>query len=90
MFDGDSAGKRAAKKGIELWFSYMGVFPKVCLLPDDHDPDSYIHKFGGQHLTDHINTKAQDAIYYELSLLGQAIASTLEPQQKAVEVEQLR
>ncbi|MGB1050478.1 MAG: DNA primase [Chitinophagales bacterium] len=87
LFDGDSAGKRAAKKGIELCLR-MGVFPKVCLLPDDHDPDSYIHKFGGQHLADHINTKAQDAIYYELSLLA-AIASTLEPQQKAVEVEQL-
>ncbi|HCE85255.1 MAG TPA: hypothetical protein DEO99_03805, partial [Bacteroidetes bacterium] len=50
--------------------------------------DSYIHKFGGQHLTDHISTKAQDAVYYELSLLA-GIASTLDPQHKASEVEQL-
>ncbi|RCL64567.1 MAG: DNA primase [Bacteroidetes bacterium] len=87
LFDGDGAGKRAAKRGIELCLR-MGLFPKVCLLPEDHDPDSYIHKFGGQHLTDHISTKAQDAIYYELSLLA-GIASTLDPQHKAGEVEQL-
>ncbi|MEC8627690.1 MAG: DNA primase [Bacteroidota bacterium] len=87
LFDGDGAGQRAAKKGIELCLR-MGLFPKVCLLPNDHDPDSYIHKFGGQHLTDHISTKAQDAIYYELSLLA-GIASNLDPQHKAGEVEQL-
>ena len=87
LFDGDGAGQRAAKKGIELCLR-MGLFPKVCLLPEDHDPDSYIHKFGGQHLADHISTKAQDAIYYELSLVA-GIASTLDPQRKAVEVEQL-
>ena len=87
LFDGDGAGQRAAKKGIELCLR-MGLFPKVCLLPEDHDPDSYIHKFGGQHLADHISTKAQDAIYYELSLLA-GIASTLDPQRKAVEVEKL-
>ena len=87
LFDGDGAGQRAAKKGIELCLR-MGLFPKVCLLPEDHDPDSYIHKFGGQHLADHINTKAQDAIYYELSLIAD-IASTLDPQRKAIEVEQL-
>ena len=87
LFDGDGAGQRAAKKGIELCLR-MGLFPKVCLLPEDHDPDSYIHKFGGQHLTDHISTKAQDAIYYELSLLA-GIASNLDPQHKAGEVEQL-
>ena len=87
LFDGDGAGQRAAKRGIELCLR-MGLFPKVCLLPEDHDPDSYIHKFGGQHLTDHISTKAQDAIYYELSLLA-SIASNLDPQHKAGEVEQL-
>lgn len=87
LFDGDGAGQQAAKKGIELCLR-MGLFPKVCLLPEDHDPDSYIHKFGGQHLADHISTKAQDAIYYELSLLA-GIASTLDPQRKAIEVEQL-
>ena len=87
LFDGDGAGQRAAKKGIELCLR-MGLFPKICLLPDDHDPDSYIHKFGGQHLTDHINSNAQDAIYYELSLLAR-IASTLDPQKKALEVEEL-
>ena len=87
LFDGDGAGQRAAKRGIELCLR-MGLFPKVCLLPEDHDPDSYIHKFGGQHLTDHISTKAQDAIYYELSLLA-GIASNLDPQHKAGEVEQL-
>lgn len=87
LFDGDGAGQRAAKRGIELCLR-MGLFPKVCLLPEDHDPDSYIHKFGGQHLTDHISTKAQDAVYYELSLLA-GIASTLDPQHKASEVEQL-
>ena len=88
LFDGDNAGKRAAKKGIELCLR-MGVFPKVCLLPDDHDPDSYIHKFGGQHLTDHINTKAQDAIYYELSPFLRLFRQPLTLKKRLLEVEQL-
>ena len=87
LFDGDGAGQRAAKKGIELCLR-LGLFPKVCVLPDQHDPDSYIHAFGGKRLSDHINSNAQDAIYYELAVLV-GKAQSLDPQSKTAEIEQL-
>tara|TARA_B100000900_G_scaffold311384_1_gene270186 strand:+ start:132 stop:2060 length:1929 start_codon:yes stop_codon:yes gene_type:complete len=87
LFDGDSAGQRAAKKGIELCLR-LGLYPKVCVLPNQHDPDSYIHEHGGKHLSEHINSNAQDAIYFELAALVDK-SPTLDPRSKTAEIEQL-
>lgn len=43
IFDGDSAGKKAALKGIELFLN-NGINPNVVLLPEGEDPDSLINK----------------------------------------------
>jgi DNA primase len=47
-FDGDKAGKRAAWKGLELSLSKIQGDRQVefCFLPDGHDPDSAVRKFG--------------------------------------------
>jgi len=47
-FDGDKAGKRAAWKALELSLPKLQGNRQVefCFLPDDHDPDSAIRKFG--------------------------------------------
>ncbi len=41
MFDGDSAGEKAAFRSLER-FIETGLFPKVIFLPKEDDPDSYI------------------------------------------------
>ena len=47
-FDGDAAGKRAARKALEvvLPFASDTRSVKFLFLPKEHDPDSYIREFG--------------------------------------------
>lgn len=45
MFDGDSAGEKAAFRSLER-FAESGLFPKVVFLPQSDDPDSYILNHG--------------------------------------------
>ncbi|MBN2245279.1 MAG: DNA primase [Candidatus Aminicenantes bacterium] len=44
-YDGDSAGRKAALRGVSLYFE-KGAQVKVINLPEGSDPDSYIHKYG--------------------------------------------
>jgi len=47
IFDSDQAGQSAALKGFELLIDQeMNV--KILILPEGHDPDSYIMKFGSE------------------------------------------
>jgi DNA primase len=47
-FDGDSAGRRAARKALDGALSYATDVRSVkfLFLPAEHDPDSYIREFG--------------------------------------------
>lgn len=45
IFDGDSAGRKATVKNIEL-FLKSGIIPKAGILPYGEDPDSFIRKGG--------------------------------------------
>ncbi|MBA3774193.1 MAG: DNA primase [Ramlibacter sp.] len=47
-FDGDEAGRRAARKALEGALPYASDVRtvKFLFLPADHDPDSYIRQFG--------------------------------------------
>jgi DNA primase len=44
-YDGDSAGKMATSRGISI-FIEQGQSPKIVILPEDLDPDSYLQKYG--------------------------------------------
>ncbi|TAN37930.1 MAG: DNA primase [Nitrospirae bacterium] len=45
VFDGDTAGKSAAKRALTL-IAQQNLKASVLLLPDNEDPDSYLRKFG--------------------------------------------
>ncbi|WP_295550425.1 DNA primase [Limnohabitans sp. Rim8] len=47
-FDGDSAGRRAARKALDGALPYATDVRsiKFLFLPDEHDPDSYVREFG--------------------------------------------
>lgn len=43
VFDGDKAGKMAARRSIPVLFE-QGFAPKILLLPENDDPDSFLRK----------------------------------------------
>lgn len=45
VFDGDSAGEKAAERSLASSIN-AGIYPKVVHLPRGEDPDSYLRKFG--------------------------------------------
>lgn len=49
LFDGDQAGIRAAMRAVPLFLSEK-LDAKVVILPDGHDPDTFINEFGTEAL----------------------------------------
>lgn len=47
VFDGDEAGRQAARRALSVLLG-PGVVPKLLLLPPEHDPCSYILENGGE------------------------------------------
>lgn len=56
-FDGDNAGKKAAQRALENSFITMkeNRIGKFLFLPDGEDPDTFVQKFGKQHLIHEID-----------------------------------
>lgn len=59
-FDGDGAGRRAARRALEASLPYAADNKtiKFLFLPSEHDPDSYVRQFG----TEGFDKEVQDAM----------------------------
>jgi len=68
MYDGDSAGVKAALRGIDM-FLRQGMDVKVVLLPDGDDPDSYSRKHTLEEVEDFLSGAEQDFVDFKSSLL---------------------
>ncbi len=68
IFDGDDAGRRATIKSVPLALE-AGLRVKVLLLPQGHDPDSFLREQGAEALSDLMN-RAMDGVeaFMELTL----------------------
>ena len=57
-FDGDNAGKRAAWRALETALPLMrsDVMINFLRLPDKHDPDSFVQKFGADKFLELVNS----------------------------------
>jgi DNA primase len=67
LFDGDSAGVKAATKGIDLVLEQsMNVM--LVPMPTDDDPDSLIRKLGQSEFLNYMNKNEIDAIIYKAKL----------------------
>lgn len=51
LFDGDEAGLKAAERSVPLFLAEQ-ISGRVALLPQNHDPDTFIAEFGVQRLED--------------------------------------
>jgi len=62
VFDADTAGTRAAYRGIEIMLENdMNV--GIAVLPQGHDPDSYVRKFGKQGFMEIISRRKSIVTY---------------------------
>lgn len=64
-FDGDKAGRKAARRAIETLLT-AGLEPQVALLPDGTDPDSYVRQFGKEKLIELLG-QGQDWVEFVLA-----------------------
>jgi DNA primase len=71
-FDGDAAGRRAARRALEACLPYIADNKtiKFLFLPKEHDPDSYIREFG----TQGFERQIQDAMPLSQFLLNEVAA----------------
>lgn len=68
MFDGDSAGEKAAFRSLER-FAESGLFPKVIFLPEVDDPDSFILNYGADKFKE-IFEKREDLFIHMIKKLA--------------------
>lgn len=68
IYDGDSAGIKAALRGIDLVLK-EGLNVKVVLLPDGMDPDDFARRHTLEQVEDHIARNEQDFINFKTDLL---------------------
>ncbi len=75
LYDGDTAGQNAAKRGVETFFS-EGLTTKVILLPEGQDPDDYIKAHGAEAMGELIRNASDGFDYYFHLVLNQHDPST--------------
>lgn len=71
LFDGDEAGESAASKAGDL-FQKVGIEVLVVSLPKGSDPDSFVNRYGVEHLLQLLD-KAQSYLTFQVSFLGKEL-----------------
>lgn len=86
LFDGDSAGIKAALRGIDLILK-GGLNVRVVLLPDQEDPDSYSRKVGTTEFQKYLAQKSQDFISFKANLFASEAGT--DPIRKAESIKEI-
>ncbi|NSL87983.1 DNA primase [Chitinophaga sp. Mgbs1] len=67
LYDGDSAGVKAALRGLDLAIE-ESLNVKLVLLPDKEDPDSYVQRIGAAAFRTFIDENKQDFVLFKLQV----------------------
>ncbi len=67
IYDGDSAGIKAALRGLDLALE-EGLNVKLVLIPDKEDPDSYVNKVGPAAFRDFAEKNKKDVVLFQLEI----------------------
>lgn len=86
LFDGDTAGIKAALRGIDLILK-GGLNVRVVLFPDGEDPDSYSRKVGTAGFQKFLKEKTQDFVSFKANLY--ASESGGDPIRKAESIKEI-
>lgn len=68
LYDGDSAGIKAALRAVNLLFA-EGMHVRCVLFPDGEDPDSYAQKYGSTQLQDYLATHEDNFVMFKTRVL---------------------
>jgi DNA primase len=86
LFDGDSAGIKAALRGIDMILK-GGLNVRVVLFPDGEDPDSYSRKVGTSEFNKFLKEHSQDFVSFKTGLYAKE--STGDPIKKAESIKEI-
>ncbi|NDF97574.1 MAG: DNA primase [Chitinophagia bacterium] len=67
IYDGDTAGIKAALRGLDLALE-EGLQVQLVLIPDGDDPDSYVNKVGAPAFRDFVQQHKKDVILFQLEV----------------------
>lgn len=70
IYDGDSAGVKAALRGLDMALE-EGLYVRLVLIPDNEDPDSYVNKIGTTAFRAFIEANKKDFIIFQLDVMLQ-------------------
>lgn len=68
IYDGDAAGVKAALRGIDLLIQ-EGMEAKVLILPDNHDPDSYVREHGSSSFLELTENSTLSFVEFKMKVL---------------------
>ena len=86
LFDGDTAGIKAALRGIDMILK-SGLNVRVVLFPDGEDPDSYSRKVGTSEFQKFLKEKTQDFVSFKAGLFANEAAG--DPIRKAESIKEI-
>jgi len=67
LYDGDSAGIKAALRGMDLILE-EGLQVNLVVFPEGQDPDSYVRKIGSDAFIDYVKQESRDVISFQANL----------------------
>ena len=70
IYDGDSAGIKAALRGMDLILE-EGLQVNLVVFPEGQDPDSYVRKIGSEAFVEYIKKESKDIISFQANLFLQ-------------------
>ncbi len=65
LYDGDAAGIKAALRGMDMALE-IGLNVRLVLLPENHDPDSFIQELGADAFGQYVEENKKDFILFKL------------------------
>jgi len=68
IYDGDSAGVKAALRGLDLALE-EGLNVRLVLIPDNEDPDSYVNKVGALGFRSFIDANKKDFVIFQMEVM---------------------
>jgi len=79
-FDGDSAGRRAARRALDACLPHANddKFIKFLFLPTEHDPDSFIREFGAEAFDQQVHDAMPLSQFFMREMVGDNDLSSAE------------